>query len=157
MISIIAALTKDRVIGKDNKMPWYLPEDLKNFKRITKGNTIIMGRKTYESIGRPLPGRKNIVLSSTMTSDSDKLLVCGSFESVLDAAKLENKEIFIIGGANVYAQALSLTDKMYLSYVKQSYEGDTFFPEFDKNNWDITEKKNFPDFEFVVYERKLIQ
>jgi len=155
MISIIAALTKDRVIGKDNKMPWNLPEDLKNFKKITRGNTVIMGRKTYESIGRPLPKRKNIVLSSSMKSD--KVLVCDSLESALESAKLEGKEIFIIGGAQVYEKALFYADRMYLSYVHETFEGDTYFPEFCEDDWHIKERKGFPGFDFVVYERKLFE
>lgn len=152
MISIIAALTGERVIGKDNKLPWHISDDLRNFKRLTKGNTVIMGRKTYESIGKPLPHRNNVVVSSSLASNG--IIVCRSLEDALETGRSFGKEIFIIGGANIYAQSLEFADRMYLSYVKKNYEGDTFFPEFNESDWEVVDRQDFPEFELVTYQRK---
>ena len=152
MISIIAALTSERVIGKDNKLPWHISDDLRNFKSLTSGNTVVMGRKTFESIGRPLPNRNNVVVSSTL-QPSEGIFVCRSLEDAIETSKNFGKEIFIIGGSNIYAQSLEFADRMYLSYVKKNYEGDTFFPEFDESDWRVVERQDFPEFELVVYER----
>ena len=153
MINIIAAMDPNRVIGKDNKLPWHISEDLKNFKRLTDGNAVIMGRKTYESIGKPLPNRKNIVISTSMPT-TNGITVCKSLQEGLMEAKLFGKDIFIIGGASLYEQAIPMTDKMFISYVKRKYAGDVFFPEFDENEWEIEQKEDHPDFELVIYVRK---
>ena len=156
MVSIIVGMTKDRVIGKDNSLPWHIPEDLKNFKELTTENAVIMGRKTWESIPekfRPLPNRNNIVISRNMNS-LEGIDVCSSVEEALEKAKSYDKEIFIIGGSSIYEQFLPLTDKMYISYLKEEYAGDTYFPNFNKEDWEIIERKDFAEFEFIVYERK---
>jgi len=157
-ITIIAALTKDRVIGKDNALPWYIPEDLKNFKKLTSGNTVVMGRKTYESIGKPLPNRNNIVVSRSVPS-IEGVDVCSSLEVAIEKARSYGKEIFIIGGASIYELALPFADKMYLSYVKVNYKGDTYFPKFNQDGWNVISQRKYnegklDEFDLVIYERK---
>ncbi|MEM3154467.1 MAG: dihydrofolate reductase [Candidatus Woesearchaeota archaeon] len=153
MINIIAAMAKNRVIGCDNKLPWRIADDLKNFKKLTSGNVVIMGRKTFESIGKPLPNRINVVISSSMPP-TDGIIVCKSVDEAIQKAKTYGKEIFIIGGAAVYEQTIPIADKMYLSYVKGDYQGDALFPEFDDSKWKIDHKEKFPEFELVVYVKK---
>src|SRR3990172_100449 len=116
MMNIIVAMDKNRVIGKNNEIPWHISEEVMNFKKLTSGNTVIMGRKTFESIGRPLPDRNNIVVSTSMPQTAG-IDVCNSFEESIIKAKSYGKDIFVIGGATVYEQALPLADKMYISYV----------------------------------------
>ena len=118
MIIIIAAMTKSRVICKNNNLIWRIPEDLKNFKRITEWISIIMGRKTYDSIGRPLTNRNNIVISRAMPK-AEGVDICPRVEEAIEKAKEYGKDIFIIGGASVYAQTIGIADKMFLSFVKK--------------------------------------
>lgn len=153
MINIIAAMGKNRVIGKDNKLPWHISDDLKNFKKLTSGNVVVMGRKTFESIGKPLPNRVNIVISSSMP-ETEGIIVCHDIPSALEKARSYNKEIFIIGGATIYQQTIPWADRMYLSYVKGDYDGDAFFPEYDESKWKIDHKEQFTDFEMTVYVKK---
>lgn len=153
MIIIIAAMAKNRVIGKDNKLPWHIAEELKNFKRLTTGNTIIMGRKTFESIGKPLPNRNNIVVSTSMNQIAG-ITVCKTITEALEKAKLYSKETFVIGGGAIFEQTIQIADKMYISYVKGDYDGDAFFPEFNEKEWDVEKKEEYPEFELVVYVRK---
>jgi len=130
-ISAIAAISKNRVLGKDNKLIWKIPEDFKRYVKITTGHALIMGRKTYESIGRPLPNRTNIILTRDMDYTAPGCIVTHSLEEALaEARKVENEEIFINGGAQIYAEALPLTDKLYLTVVDQEAEGDALFPEY---------------------------
>ena len=170
MIYIITAMTKSGVIGKGNELPWNIPDELKNFRRLTQGSTVIMGKRTFESIGRLLPNRHNIILSSPQQDDPtfSELLstsfgkklpestttvdVCHSVDQALDKARSYNKDIFIIGGAYTYAQFLSIADFLYISYIKQDYEGDVFFPAFDLSTWGVIERIDYPEFEFVVYK-----
>ncbi len=153
MISIIVAMDKNHVIGKNNKIPWHISEEVKNFKKLTSGNTVIMGRKTFESIGRPLPDRNNIVISSSL-SQIPNVDVCKTFEESIIKAKSYGKDIFIIGGGTVYEQAIPLAGKMYISYVKGEYEGDVYFPEFDEKEWHVEKKEGHAEFELLVYVRK---
>jgi dihydrofolate reductase len=149
-----AALTKNRVLGKDNKLLWHISEDLQNFKRLTLGNTVIMGLKTFESIGsKPFPDRNNIVLSFQKL-DIPGVTVCTSIPEALDKGREFGKEIFIGGGASIYKQFLPFADKMFLSYVKKEYEGDVYFPEFDEAEWNVVKREDHEEFEFVEYERK---
>ncbi len=154
-MNIIAAMTEKRVIGKAGVIPWHISEDLKLFKRLTIGNTVIMGRQTYESIGHPLPKRNNIVISKNF-SETEEITVCRTFEESLKAAEKNKNEIYIIGGESIYKQALKYTDKMYISYVKGDYNGDTFFPVFNKDNWSVIESALYNDFTLIVYQRKQI-
>ncbi len=153
MINIIVAMTKDRVIGKRNALPWYIPDDLKNFKKLTSGNTIMMGRKTFESIGKPLPNRNNIVISSSM-QPVQGVDVCKDVNEALEKAKSYGKEIFVIGGAQIFEQTMDLVDKMYISHVKKDYEGDVRFPEVDLDGWNIESRQDFPDFVLVIYVKR---
>jgi len=144
-------MTRNRVIGKNNSLPWHIPEDLKNFKEVTLNKTVVMGRKTFDSIvsmiGKPLPNRKNIVLSRSM-QPQEGVEVC-SIQQILDL----KEDAFIIGGASIYKQFLPYVDRMYISWIKKDYEGDSLFPEFSLDNFKVIEKKDFEEFEFVIYER----
>ena len=153
MISLIAAMTPKRVIGRDNQLLWNIPEDMQNFRKLTTGNVVIMGRKTFESIGRPLPNRHNIVISRNK-KHIEGAQVASSVEESLTLAKKHHKDIFVIGGAQIYEQFLQIADTMHLSFVKEEYEGDAHFPTFDSKEWSVAEKKDFPNFEFRVYKRK---
>lgn len=151
MIILIAAMTEDRVIGKNGDIPWRIPEDWKNFKKLTTGNVVIMGRRTFESIGKPLPNRQNIVVSATVKAIPG-VDVCVSLTKALETAKLSGKQIFICGGAQLYEEALPLAEKLYISHVKKKVDGDTFFPHWG-DNWKEESRQTFEDFDFVVYGR----
>ena len=153
MITIIAALTKNHVIGNENRLIWNIPEDMRNFRKVTSGNVVVMGRKTYDSIGKPLPNRHNIVISRSQ-KNIPGVDVCNTLADAIEKGKSYGKEIFIIGGASVYEQALPLADKMMLSWIKKEYEGDAFFPDFDEREWKIENGKTFDGFELVMYQRK---
>ncbi|SFB80077.1 type 3 dihydrofolate reductase [Pseudoalteromonas denitrificans] len=141
MISMIAAMAKNRVIGKNNKMPWHLPADLKHFKAVTLGKPIIMGRKTFESIGRPLPGRKNIVISRDLTYKAEGIEVAATPAEALDIAG-EVPEVMIIGGGHVYDVFLPLCNCLYLTHIDLDVEGDTQFPDYEAHNqWNKLEVK----------------
>lgn len=159
MISLIVATGENRVIGLNNKMPWHLPADLKYFKKITTGHAVVMGRKTFLSIGRPLPNRTNVILTRDKHFKAEGCQVIHSIEEVLELSKQEN--LFIIGGAEVYQQFLAHADKVYLTYIHKSFEGDTFFPELD-DKWKLTstekhipDEKNQYEYEFKIFEKQL--
>lgn len=162
IISAIVAVAKGGVIGKDNDIPWYLPADLKYFKRTTLDHHIIMGRKCYQSIGKPLPKRTNIILTRNPFYIVSNCLVAHSLEEALSLAK-ENgeKEAFIIGGGEIYKKAIPYLDKIYITDVDLDVEGDIFFPEINWENWEqIACEKHKPDeknayaYSFMVFERK---
>ncbi len=160
LISLIAAMANNRVIGKDNQMPWHLPADLAHFKAVTLGKPIVMGRKTYESIGRPLPGRKNIILSSNPDYKVEGCECVGSIEEALALAE-DVEEIMIIGGGYLYSQTLPQADKLYLTFIDLDVEGDTQFPEFEhlqltdvKREKHHKDEKNPYDYEFVDFTLK---
>lgn len=159
MISIIVAVAANGVIGDNNSLLWHISEDLRNFKRITSGHPVVMGRKTFESLGRPLPNRTNVVVSRTVT-EIEGCRVAASLNEAI-AMFPEDEEVFIIGGAQIYAQALDAADKLYLTRVEHDYEGDTSFPEWDATRWRLTSREAFPrgekypyPFAFEEYERK---
>ena len=133
IISLIAAMGKNRVIGNENKLIWSIPTDMKRFKELTSGKSIIMGRKTYESIGRPLPKRKNIIITRDNNYKADGCIVVHSLDESLKAA--EEGEVMIIGGAQIYAQFMPIANKMYLTLIDKDFEGDAYFPEYDKRQW----------------------
>ena len=139
-LSIIVAMSKNRVIGKDNKMPWHLSNDLKNFKKITIGKTIVMGRLTYDSIGKALPERKNIVLSRNLIDSN--VFVFDNFEEVLNFTKDED-EVFIIGGQDIYSQTIDKVNKLYLTTIDANIEGDKYFPEIDISKWKKIRSEKF--------------
>ncbi len=141
MINIIVAMGKNRVIGKDNKLPWDLPEDLKRFKKLTTGHVILMGRKTFESIGKALPERTNVVITrnpESLASVPD-IIIVNSLEAALDNANKET-EIFVIGGAEVYKQALPKADVLHVTLISGNFEGDAYFPEIDEAEWEPVEQ-----------------
>ncbi len=140
-LSIIVAMTDDRVIGRDNTLPWHISEDLKRFKAITMGHPIIMGRKTYESIGKPLPGRHNIVISRDDARHYTGATVVKSLEDALDEFSATDTELFVIGGAQIFELALPLADQLYLTLIHAKIDGDTYFPEFDlERDFKVLEK-----------------
>ena len=145
-------MTKENIIGKDNNIPWHISDDLKLFKKNTINNTIIMGRKTYESIGKPLPKRKNIVVSSKLKVDNE-VKVCDTFEKAINLAENLGKDIFFIGGNQIYKSALKIADYIYLSLVKGNYSGNVYFPEYDKKDWQMIDSKEYDKFTFIRYKR----
>ncbi len=144
-ISLIIAIAQNNVIGKDNSLIWRLSEDLKNFKKLTSGHSIIMGRKTYDSIGRPLPKRNNIVITRNETLKIEGCEVVNSLEQAFElASRLEgSEEIFVIGGANIYEQAMRYVDKVYLTKVYAEPKGDAFFDLAQFDEWEVLEKQSF--------------
>ena len=160
-IIIIAAIAeKNRVIGKDGKLPWYISEDLKRFKRLTTGHPVLMGRKTFESIverlGKPLPERRNIVLTSKSFSQYPGVETYPSIESVLAAIKSEDK-IFVIGGERVFKETLQIADTLELTIVEGDYEGDAFFPEYEEiigSRFNLTAKEEKNGFRFETYKKR---
>ncbi len=139
--SLISAVAKNRVIGINNTLPWRLPEDLQHFKRLTLGHHIIMGRKTFESLGRPLPGRTSVVISRDAAyALPEGCLLAGSIAEALSLCG-DDPEVFCIGGAQLYAQALPLADRLYLTEIDADFEGDAWFPEFDRGLWHETARE----------------
>lgn len=162
MITIVVAMGMDNEIGADNQLLWHLPKDLKHFKEMTSEHPIIMGRKTYESIGKPLPNRTNIVVSRKKDWFEEGILIVGSLKEAIKFAKKIDDQVFIIGGGNIYEQTLDLTDKLEVTLVKTQLKGDTFFPKIDLKIWNKTDEvchekdeKNEFDFCFQTYERKV--
>ena len=158
-VSVIAALARNRVIGIENRLPWRLPEDLAHFKALTLGHPILMGRKTFESLGRPLSGRTNIVITRNPDYCKDGCRVAASIPGAI-ALCADADEVFFIGGAELYAQAIPLADRLYLTEVDIEAEGDAWFPDFDRSAFreisreSHTGEKGDPlGFDFVVYER----
>lgn len=135
MITIIAAIGKNNELGKDNQLLWNLPKDLKHFKNITSGHPIIMGRKTYESIGKPLPNRTNIVVSRKENWFEEGILIVPSLKEAIKHAKKIDEDIFIIGGGNIYEQTIHLADRMEITQVNFETEADAFFPKIDEKIW----------------------
>jgi dihydrofolate reductase len=153
-IVIIAAVGRNGVIGIENRLPWRIPEDLARFKRLTMGNAIIMGRSTFESIGRPLPGRTNIVLTRRDDWARDGVCVAASLEAALNMASEEGQDAFIVGGAEVYEDALEIADRLELTEVDAEPEGDTIFPPVDWSLWSETERETHHGFTFATYDRR---
>jgi dihydrofolate reductase len=162
IISMIAAISENGIIGRKGKLPWKLPDDLKLFKRLTMGHHLIVGRKTYESIGKPLPGRTMIVLSRQEGYSANGCLTAASLPEALDIARNAGEtEAFIGGGAAVYAQALTLADRFYLTRVHTNIKGDAEFPLFDESGWKVTVRHQYParkgqrySFTFMIMDRK---
>jgi dihydrofolate reductase len=158
-INIVVAIAANNAIGKNNKLLWHLPKDLRHFKELTTGHTVIMGRKTFDSVGKPLPNRRNIVVTR-QNIQIDGCEVVNSLEAALELAKGES-ELDIIGGAEIYKQAMPLTNYIYLTIVHQDFDADTFFPEIDYSKWqelnredhEPDEKHAFP-FSFITLKRR---
>ena len=152
-LALIVAMTPAGVIGRAGSLPWHLPSELQFFKRTTMGKPIIMGRKTYESIGRPLPGRTNIIISRNPAFQADGCQVFTSLEAALDAARklTPESEAMLIGGAELYQQALPLANRIYLTLVEAELEGDTYFPKLDSSEWREVQRESFPADERHAY------
>lgn len=151
-LAIIAAIGKNRVIGKDGKIPWYISEDLKRFKRLTTGHTVLMGRKTWESLGRALPGRRNVVISS---HDITGVEHYHTLDAALEALK-DQEKVFIIGGARMYAELLERADELYLTHVGQTIDGDAYFPPYVEHlaqQYKVIAREQHEGYEFVDYVR----
>ena len=158
-IAIIAAVARNGVIGYGNRMPWHLPEDLKRFRRLTLGHAVIMGRRTFESIGKPLSGRSNIVVTRSPDWTRPGCHAAHSLEAAL-AAVNEREDTFVIGGAEIYALALPIARRLYMTEIERDFEGDAFFPEFDRSRWREVSRERHAcggsegfDYAFVEYER----
>jgi dihydrofolate reductase len=164
MISLIAALASNRAIGKNNELLWQLPEDMRHFRETTRGKPVIMGRKTWESLPerfRPLPGRHNIVISRNPAFAAPGATLAGSLEDALRmaAAKGSSDEVFVIGGAEIYRQALPISSRLYLTEVEECVDGDVFFPPTPPQDWQEISRQRQPGtggpaFSFVVYQRR---
>ncbi|MGH1379017.1 MAG: dihydrofolate reductase [Alphaproteobacteria bacterium] len=165
--SLIVAMAQNNCIGKDNKMPWHISDDLKRFKSLTMDHPVIMGRKTYESIigylNKPLPGRTNIVISRSGFDNKYNVPVFADIKESINHAKIIAKEnnkdeIFIIGGAQIYTQSINIADRIHLTKVYQDVDGDAFFPDFNEDNWDedicSTHKGSTPPYSFITLTRK---
>lgn len=165
-ISLIAAIAENNCIGNNNKLPWYLPEDLKYFKAITSGKAIIMGRNTYDSLGKPLPNRTNIVITRNKDfSAAEGVRVVHSLDEAIKVAEAVahiqgQDEVLVIGGAQIYTEALNRANRLYLTEVCKTVSGDAFFPDWEKSDWQemAREKHHYEpaalDYSFVVYDRK---
>jgi len=164
IISMIFAMDEQRGIGVDNKIPWRLPEDMAFFRKTTSGHTVLMGRKTYDSIGKPLPKRRNVILTRDKSFAVEGCEVVHSVEEALErfggGSSAADDELFVIGGAEVYSLFLPHADKLYITEIAHRFEADTFLPEIDLSQWTVTSRvkgikddKNRYDYEFVTYER----
>lgn len=156
-VSLIVAVANNHVIGVNNTLPWHLPEDLKRFRALTTGHHIIMGRKTYESLGRLLPGRTTVIVTRNKAYQVEGALIASSLEEAIALCKDDN-EAFVIGGAELYKDALKLADKLYLTEIALQVEGDAFFPEFKKSEWKETSREAHTSaqglpFSYITFER----
>lgn len=157
-LSVIVALAKNRVIGLNNTLPWHLPEDLKRFKQLTMGHHIIMGRKTYESLGRLLPGRQTVIVTRNPDYKVDGAIVVHSLEQAISVSSADS-EAFLIGGAELYQQSLPLAKGLYLTMIDAEFEGDAYFPEIELDHWDLLEQQDLISqqgwaFHYLSYQRK---
>ncbi len=156
-LSLIVAMARNRTIGIDNTLPWHLPEDLKHFKALTMGHHIIMGRKTYESIGRPLPGRTTVIVTRNRDYLMEGCLIANSLDDAIKLASVDT-EAFCVGGANLYVQMLPRADRLYITEIQADYAGDAHFPEIDRQVWRETGRESHLGqsglaYDFVVYDR----
>ena len=164
MVTIIAAIAEDNALGKDNDLIWHLPADLKRFKKITSGHHILMGRNTFESIGKPLPNRTTIIITRNKNYFKEGCLIAHSIEEAIEL--VENDEnIFIIGGAQIYKETLKkgLVDQLDITQVHHQFDADAFFPEIDLNIWEVTNREDFKadeknkfDYSFLSFQKKAI-
>jgi dihydrofolate reductase len=161
MISFIWAMDENRVIGKNNQLPWHLPEDLKFFKKVTMGHPVAMGRKTFESIGRLLPGRENIIITRNREYLCEGCTVIYSVEEFLNYCQKKDDEVFVIGGAEIFRELIPVVDRLYLTMIHDQFEGDTFFPEISFEDFELVlqekgtrDEKNPYDYEFLIYHKR---
>lgn len=167
-LSMIVAMARNRVIGANNTIPWHLPEDLKKFRELTMGHPILMGRKTFESLPRVLPGRDHYIItrnpgykdSNPMARSSDRVFIAGTPMEAVDMARERllldpacPDEVFIIGGSEIFRQMMPFADRIYLSLLKEEVPGDTFFPAIEQSQWQEVESEAFDRFDFIIYDR----
>ena len=155
MIALIVAMSKNHVIGNKGEIPWKIKGEQRRFKELTTGNTVIMGKRSFEEIGNPLPNRKTILVSNTIKYEDDNCTTAGSLEEALQHAG--NADVYIAGGELLYKEALPLVDKMYITLVDMMVEGDTFFPQFNEDDFKITSEESLEveiPFRYLVYERR---
>ncbi len=154
-VTIVAAVARNGVIGVDGGLPWHLPDELRLFKETTFGHVLVMGRRTYESIGRPLPGRRTVVVTrnADWSPDADDVVVAHDLEEALDRARRVGDEVFVVGGGEVYAAALPLADRLELTFVDREPDGDTTFPEVDWDDWHETARRPGDGWVRVTYDR----
>ena len=152
-VVMVAAVADNGVIGADGDIPWRIPADFAHFKQVTLGHTLVMGRSTYDSIGRPLPGRTTIVLTRSESWTAEGVLVAGSLDQALALAEPLDGDVMIAGGSHVYAAALPRADEQVLTFVHQSPEGDTFYPEFDRSDWVETARESHEGYDWVWLRR----
>jgi len=160
MVTIMAAIAANNALGKDNQLIWHLPADLKRFKKTTLNHAVIMGRKTYESLGKPLSNRTNIIITRDKNYKAEGCVVVNSLKKALKIAAEVDENPFILGGAEIYKQAMPFTDKLDITFVHHQFDADVFFPEIDKTIWKETSRENFKadennkyDYSFVTFER----
>lgn len=162
MISFMLAMDRNRIIGRNNDLPWHLPKDFRFFKERTTGHTVIMGRKTYDSLGGALPNRKNVVVTKKNTKFPEEVEVITELKTIQDWNKANpEKEFFVIGGGHIFKQIMPYADRMYITLIDESFEGDIYFPEFNEEEWNLTsnekgekDDKNPYDYYFLQYDRK---
>jgi dihydrofolate reductase len=161
MLSFIVAMDSKSAIGKNNELPWHLPADLAFFKQVTMGKPIVMGRKTHESIGKALPGRENIVLTRDEQYKSKDCFIIHSPSEITDIENRLDDELFVIGGAEIFKEMFPLADRLFITRIEGDFGGDTFFPSFNQEEWDLVSKekghrddKNPYDYYFMIYDRK---
>ncbi|MCU9613636.1 dihydrofolate reductase [Caldibacillus lycopersici] len=160
MISFIFAMDEENAIGKNNNLPWHIPDDLRRFKKITMGHPIIMGRKTYDSIGKPLPGRENIIITRNKTFVAEGCIVFYDIKEMMEYINKQNEEFFVIGGAEIFRLFLPFVTKMYVTKINHRFAGDVFFPEMDWSSFTISNREkgktdpNVPyAYEYILYEK----
>lgn len=162
MISLLFAMDSNRVIGYKNDLPWHLPKDFRFFKEKTLSQTTIMGRKTFDSLNGPLPNRENIVITSNPAYQPEGVRVIDSIDVIIEwNQEAPEKEFFVIGGGHIFEQILPYADRMYMTLIEETFPGDTYFPEFDENEWEVSSKvkgekdeRNPYDYYFIQYDRK---
>ncbi|MGE7759810.1 dihydrofolate reductase [Peribacillus sp. NPDC097895] len=161
MISLIVAMDQNRVIGKNNQLPWHLPADLQYFKKVTMGHPIVMGRKTFESIGRVLPGRENVIVTRNQDFKAEGCVVLHDILQIKTYADDSDKEVFVIGGAEIFKEIMPVTDRLYITEIHETFEGDTFFPLINEKEWDkissiqgIMDEKNRYAHDFIILQKK---
>ena len=155
-ITLVAAIASNNVIGKENSLPWSIPEDLKRFKQMTSGHTILMGRKTFDSIGRPLPNRQNIVMTKDKNFEQEGIKVINDFDEALELIKESNEDVFVIGGSKIYELFEPVANSLAITRILKDFEGDAFFPDINWDLWQIEKEENFFD-EKSNIECKLIE
>ena len=160
MINIVVAKASNNVIGAKNDLIWHLPNDLKHFKSLTSGHPIIMGRKTFESVGRPLPNRTNIVVTRDQNWNAEDIEIASSLQKAIEAAKKIDDDIYILGGRRIIKKKIEFTDVLYITEVHHEFDGDTYFPEIDSDEWEEVEREDFKKdekhlyaYSFVTYKR----